>query len=65
VGMILAWRKEGAGGAVTVGSLILFYAVHYVTSGAVPKGWAWLAFAAPGFLFLLLWSGTHDRRHSQ
>jgi hypothetical protein len=53
VGMILAWRKEGFGGIITVGSLLAFYAVHLVTAGRFPKGWAWLVFAAPGFLFLL------------
>jgi CHASE2 domain-containing sensor protein len=53
VGMILAWWKEGLGGSITVGSLLAFYVVHLTTAGAFPKGWAWLAFAAPGFLFLL------------
>ena len=53
VGMILAWWKEGLGGAITVGSLVAFYVVHLTTAGTFPKGWAWLAFAAPGFLFLL------------
>lgn len=58
VGMILAWWKEDLGGSITVGSLLTFYAVHLTTAGTFPKGWAWLAFAAPGFLFLLssLWS---------
>lgn len=54
VGMILAWWKEGLGGSITVGSLLAFYVVHLTTAGTLPKGWAWLAFAAPGFLFLLL-----------
>jgi hypothetical protein len=53
VGMILAWWKEGLGGSITVGSLLTFYVVHRTTAGTFPKGWAWLAFAAPGFLFLL------------
>jgi hypothetical protein len=53
VGMILAWWKEGLGGSITVGSLLVFYLVHLTTAGTLPKGWAWLAFAAPGFLFLL------------
>jgi hypothetical protein len=53
VGMILAWWKEGLGGSMTVGSLLAFYAVHFMTSGTFPKGWAWWAFAAPGFLFVL------------
>ncbi len=53
VGMILAWWKEGLGGSITVGSLLAFYVVHHVNVGAFPKGWAYLVFAAPGFLFLL------------
>lgn len=54
VGMIVAWWKEAIGGSITVGSLLAFYAVHVATAGTLPKGWAWWAFAAPGFLFLLL-----------
>jgi hypothetical protein len=53
VGMILAWWREALGGSITVGSLLAFYVVHLTTAGTLPKGWAWLAFAAPGFLFLL------------
>lgn len=53
IGMILAWWREGLGGSITVGSLLAFYVAHLTTAGTLPKGWAWLAFAAPGFLFLL------------
>jgi hypothetical protein len=52
-GMIIAWRKEFIGGSITVGCLLVFYVIHLATAGRFPKGWAWLAFAAPGFLFLL------------
>jgi hypothetical protein len=55
VGMVLAWWREGLGGGIAVGSLLVFYAIHFATAGALPRGWAWLAFAAPGFLFLLCW----------
>lgn len=54
-GMVVAWWKEGLGGSITVGSLAAFYAVHFATAGRFPTGWAFLAFAAPGFLFLLSW----------
>lgn len=54
-GMILAWRREAAGGMVTVGCLGAFYVLRFATAGVFPQGWAWLAFAAPGFLFLLAW----------
>jgi len=53
VGMILAWVKERLGGTITVVSLLAFYVVRRTTTGAFPRGWGWLAFAAPGFLFLL------------
>jgi hypothetical protein len=55
IGMIIAWWKEGVGGSITIGSLIMFYVVHIATSGKFPHGWAWLLFASPGFLFLVNW----------
>ena len=53
VGMIVAWKKESLGGWITVGSLLAAYVLHFAITGTLLKGWAWLAFAAPGFLFLL------------
>jgi hypothetical protein len=61
-GMVLAWWREGLGGIITVGSLLMFYVVHYATSGTFPKGWAWLAFSAPGVLFLLSWRLSRNKR---
>ena len=55
VGMVLAWWKEGLGGVITVGSLVVFYVIHLASSGTLPHGLAWLAFAVPGFLFVLSW----------
>jgi hypothetical protein len=60
VGMIVAWRKERWGGSITVASLAIFYLIHFATSGAFPSGWAWLAFAGPGFVFL--WLGLNCAR---
>ena len=54
-GMVVAWRREGLGGAITVASFVAFYAVHFATAGRFPGGWAFLAFSAPGFVFLLSW----------
>jgi hypothetical protein len=62
VGMILAWWKEGLGGCITVGSLLMFYVTHLATSGKLPQGWAWLIFASPGFLFLLYWLWTRKAK---
>ncbi len=55
VGMILAWWQEGIGGIISVGSLVMFYGVHFANAGKFPSGWAWLIFTIPGFLFLLCW----------
>ena len=61
VGMILAWWREGLGGGITVGSLVAFYILHTATAGSLPKGWAWLVLAVPGFLFLWCWKRSRDR----
>ena len=60
-GMIVAWRRDRLGGMITVASLLLFYGIHLITADAFPRGWAWLAFAAPGFLFALSALASRDR----
>jgi hypothetical protein len=55
IGMIVGWWRDGIGGIITLGSLFVFYGIHILTAGGFPQGWAWLMFAAPGFLFLLSW----------
>jgi hypothetical protein len=52
-GLIVAWWREKAGAIITIGSLLIFYAIHLATAGTLPRGPAWVLFAAPGFLFLL------------
>lgn len=59
-GMILAWWREGLGGSITAGSLLAFYLIHFATAGTFPKGWAFLVFAAPGFLFLFCWQRSRS-----
>ena len=56
VGMLIAWRYEATGGLVAVASLLAFYLDSLVSIGRFPTGWAFLVFAAPGFLFLLAWA---------
>jgi hypothetical protein len=58
VGMIVGWRWEGLGGAITVGSLIAFYAALRIMDGRFPGGPYFALVAAPGFLFLLSWATT-------
>jgi hypothetical protein len=55
LGMALAWRWEGFGGGLTVASLAAFYLAQRLTSSSFPRGFAFVALAAPGFLFLLCW----------
>ena len=65
-GMIIAWRKEAVGGFMTVASLLGFYVVYgYLLRNHI-GGWYFLAFSAPGFLFLFHWllfraTGRHGR----
>lgn len=55
LGMIVAWRREGLGGGIAVGSLLAFYAALRVMDGRFPRG-PWFALvAAPGILFLMSW----------
>lgn len=55
IGMVVAWWKEGFGSTITVGSLVAFYVIYgYIFKNHI-GGWAFLAFASPGFLFLLHW----------
>ena len=60
VGMAGAWSREGLGGAIAVVSLIAFYLMHLLFGGGFPRGWAFVAFASPGFLFLAHWLFTRD-----
>jgi len=55
LGMIAAWRWEGLGGGIAVGSLLAFYAALRVMDGRFPRGPWFVLIAAPGFLFLVCW----------
>ena len=57
-GMILAWRRELLGGALTVGSMVGFYLALRIMDGRFPRGPYFLLIAAPGFLFLSAWAMT-------
>lgn len=60
LGMALAWRWEGLGGTITVASLVAFYLVDWLMSSSFPRGFALVALAAPGILFLLCWLWTRS-----
>lgn len=50
-GLIAGWWRQGVGGAVTVGSLALFYLWMFAQRGRI-AGPYFLLLAAPGFLFI-------------
>ncbi len=52
-GLLVAWRREAVGGALTVASLAAFHTWQVAVGGWPPRGWAFAVFALPGFLFLL------------
>lgn len=53
LGMVVGWRREGWGGALTMGSLAAFYLAHFLITHRLPRGLWFAAFALPGALFLL------------
>ena len=57
-GMVVGWWREGWGGAITTVSLLAFYGVYgFLLNGSLWQGGAFIAFAAPGMLFLVYWLG--------
>jgi hypothetical protein len=55
LGIVMAWRWEGLGGSITVGSLMAFYAALWVMGSRLPGGPYFALVAAPGVLFLICW----------
>lgn len=53
LGLAIGWFKPSIGGVVCLLSLSAFYLLDYVDYGRFPKGWAFIAFSSPGFLFLI------------
>lgn len=51
VGLTLAWWRELAGGGLVLAGLILFYILHWLIWGYVPKGPYFVLFSLPGILF--------------
>lgn len=67
-GLMLAWRREMAGGIVAVGSIVLFYLVYGIAiRGTASFGWWIPVLSIPGAVFLLYaalrhehWNGDYD-----
>ena len=64
VGMVIAWRWEGLGGIITIGSLLFFYASLRIMNGRFPRGPYFIILSSPGILFLLSWIITVVRKKS-
>ncbi len=52
LGFVIAWWRDGVGGAITVGSLALFYLWMFARDGRLPTGPYFFLLAVPGFLFI-------------
>ena len=64
VGLVIAWWKEGLGGAINVGSLAAFYLIYgLLLHEKLGQGWPFAVFAVPGVLFLI--SGMLSRSRAR
>ena len=62
-GLVLAWRREGLGAAVSAVSLAAFYLVQAAQSGGgLPRGPWFAVFASPAALFFASWLLRRDWR---
>ena len=52
LGLLVAWRWELLGAAMTLGGMSLFYLAHYLDVARWPQGWAFAFLASPGVFFL-------------
>jgi hypothetical protein len=62
-GLVLAWRWEGLGGGISVGSYAAFYAWMFVSGGGFPSGPYFSLAAVPGALFVLCRLLSRDGRN--
>lgn len=62
IGLIISFWKELYGGIVTILGIILYYYFHYIQTGNTPKGWAFIIFSLPGFLFFIYGLGKLLKR---
>ena len=51
--MVAAWRWQVIGGAISLGGMILFFAVEFAVNGRLPGGLVLYLMLLPGALFLL------------
>jgi hypothetical protein len=60
VGLVVGWRWPLAGGAMSAGGMLLFFAVEFALTGKFPRGPVFHLMLLTGILFLL--SGFISRR---
>jgi hypothetical protein len=53
IGMVIAWRWQVLGGALSLSAMILFFAVEFFVTGGLPRGLALYLMLLPGTLFLM------------
>jgi hypothetical protein len=53
IGMVIAWRWQVLGGALSLGAMILFFAVEFAVNGGLPRGLVLYLMLLPGVLFLV------------
>jgi hypothetical protein len=53
VGMVLAWRWQLVGGALSLGAMVCFFAVEFAVNGGLPRGLLLYLMPLPGLLFLV------------
>ncbi len=61
VGMLLAWKKEIAGGLIALAALGGFYAYYMFMAGSLPGGPYFALFSLPAVLFLVSGIMAHRR----
>lgn len=54
IGLVLGWKWETVGGALTVGGMMAFYILNFAFSGSFPRGAFFIIIVLPGVLFLYL-----------
>ena len=52
-GLIVGWKCEGAGGAITTLAMLAFFVLEFSITGRFPPGWAFEVIALPGLFFIL------------
>ena len=64
LGLVLAWRWEGWGGALSLVCLGGFHLAEWAATGRWPGGWAFPVLALPGVLFIAARvAGVRTRRN--